>query len=38
VDVNGHSLSEGDGAAVTGAEAVALAGTGSAEVLLFDLA
>jgi redox-sensitive bicupin YhaK (pirin superfamily) len=38
VDVNGHALSEGDGAAVTGTEAVALAGTGSAEVLVFDLA
>jgi redox-sensitive bicupin YhaK (pirin superfamily) len=38
VDVNGHALSEGDGAAVTGTEAVALAGTGFAEVLVFDLA
>jgi redox-sensitive bicupin YhaK (pirin superfamily) len=38
VDVNGHALSEGDGAAVTGLDAVALAGTGSAEVLVFDLA
>ena len=38
VDVNGHALSEGDGAAVTGTDAVALAGTGSAEVLVFDLA
>jgi redox-sensitive bicupin YhaK (pirin superfamily) len=38
VDVNGHALSEGDGAAVTGRDAVALAGTGSAEVLVFDLA
>jgi quercetin 2,3-dioxygenase len=40
VDVNGHALAEGDGAEVTGteADAVALAGTGSAEVLVFDLA
>jgi hypothetical protein len=38
VDVNGHALSEGDGAAVTGTDAVTLAGTGSAEVLVFDLA
>lgn len=38
VDVNGHALTEGDGAAVTGTDAVALAGTGSAEVLVFDLA
>jgi redox-sensitive bicupin YhaK (pirin superfamily) len=38
VDVNGHALAEGDGAAVTGTASVALAGTGSAEVLVFDLA
>ena len=38
VGVNGHALSEGDGAAVSGTDAVALAGTGSAEVLVFDLA
>ena len=38
VEVNGHALAEGDGAAVTGAEAVTLAGTDSAEVLVFDLA
>jgi len=37
-EVNGHALSEGDGAAVTGTNAVALAGTGAAEVLVFDLA
>ena len=38
VEVNGQSLAEGDGAALTGAEAVTLAGNGSAEVLAFDLA
>jgi redox-sensitive bicupin YhaK (pirin superfamily) len=38
VEVNGHALSEGDGAALTSADAVTLAGTGSAEVLVFDLA
>jgi hypothetical protein len=38
VEVNGQSLAEGDGAALTGAEAVTLAGNGSAEVLVFDLA
>jgi redox-sensitive bicupin YhaK (pirin superfamily) len=38
VEVNGQSLAEGDGAALTGAEAVTLAGTDSAEVLVFDLA
>jgi redox-sensitive bicupin YhaK (pirin superfamily) len=37
-EVNGQALSEGDGAAITGAAAVTLAGTGSAEVLVFDLA
>jgi redox-sensitive bicupin YhaK (pirin superfamily) len=37
-EINGQALSEGDGAAVTGADAVTLAGTGSAEVLVFDLA
>jgi hypothetical protein len=38
VEVNGQSLAEGDGAALTGAEAVTLAGHGCAEVLVFDLA
>jgi redox-sensitive bicupin YhaK (pirin superfamily) len=38
VEVDGQTLAEGDGAALTGAEAVTLAGNGSAEVLVFDLA
>ena len=38
VEVNGQALAEGDGAAVTGASEVTLAGAGSAEVLVFDLA
>ena len=38
VDVGGNALAEGDGAAVTGADAVTLTGNGPAEVLLFDLA
>jgi redox-sensitive bicupin YhaK (pirin superfamily) len=38
VDLNGDSLSEGDGAAVTGPAAVRLAGKGPAEILVFDLA
>ena len=37
-DVNGQSLVAGDGAAVSGADAVALAGRGAGEVLVFDLA
>ncbi len=38
VEVNGQSMGEGDGAALTGVDAVTLAGNGSAEVLVFDLA
>jgi redox-sensitive bicupin YhaK (pirin superfamily) len=38
VEVNGAPLSEGDGVAITGAEAVTLAGGDAAEVLIFDLA
>ncbi len=38
VDVNGTRLGEGDGAAITGAESVALEGIDPAEVLIFDLA
>ena len=38
VDLNGDSLAEGDGAAVSGPGAVRLAGKASAEVLVFDLA
>jgi redox-sensitive bicupin YhaK (pirin superfamily) len=38
VELNGTPLAEGDGAAVSGAEALTLASRGSAEVLLFDLA
>jgi len=38
VDLNGDSLAEGDGAAVSGPGAVRLAGKGPAEVLVFDLA
>jgi redox-sensitive bicupin YhaK (pirin superfamily) len=37
-DVNSQPLGEGDGAAVSGAEAITLAGRGSAAVLVFDLA
>jgi quercetin 2,3-dioxygenase len=37
VEVNGHLLSEGDGAALTGEKAVELAGTKGGEVLVFDL-
>ena len=37
-DVNGTPLEEGDGAAVSGAQALTLAGRASAEVLVFDLA
>jgi redox-sensitive bicupin YhaK (pirin superfamily) len=37
-EVNGVNMAEGDGAAVTGAQAVTLAGRGPAEVLVFDLA
>ncbi|MGH9443548.1 MAG: pirin family protein [Thermoanaerobaculia bacterium] len=36
--VNGNDLSEGDGAGLSGEEAVRIAGKGSAEVLVFDLA
>ena len=35
--VNGHSLAEGDGAAISGEPAVELQGEGDAELLLFDL-
>ena len=38
VDLDGDSLSEGDGAAVSGPASVRLAGKGPAEVLVFDLA
>jgi quercetin 2,3-dioxygenase len=38
VEVNGVSLAEGDGAAVSGAEAVTLAEGDAAEILVFDLA
>jgi quercetin 2,3-dioxygenase len=37
VSVNGNALLEGDGAAVTDEERLKLAGTGSAEILVFDL-
>ena len=37
-EVNGQVLAEGDGAAISGADAVTLAGRGAAEVLVFDLA
>jgi len=37
-DVNGERLDEGDGAALSGASEVALAGRGPGEVLVFDLA
>jgi redox-sensitive bicupin YhaK (pirin superfamily) len=36
--VNGTALNEGDGAAVSGEDALSLAGEGPAEVLVFDLA
>jgi redox-sensitive bicupin YhaK (pirin superfamily) len=36
--VNGTALREGDGAAVSGEDAVTLAGEPAAEVLVFDLA
>jgi redox-sensitive bicupin YhaK (pirin superfamily) len=36
--VNGQALAEGDGAEISGADAVTLAASGPAEVLLFDLA
>jgi len=36
--VNGKTLGEGDGAAISGEDAVTLAGQGPAEVLVFDLA
>jgi redox-sensitive bicupin YhaK (pirin superfamily) len=36
--VNGHSLEEGDGAALTGESAVDVQGGGDAELLVFDLA
>ena len=35
--VNGRSLAEGDGAAISGEPAVELQGEGDAELLLFDL-
>ena len=38
VSLNGHSLEEGDGAALSSEPRVELAGRGDAEVLLFDLA
>jgi redox-sensitive bicupin YhaK (pirin superfamily) len=37
-DVNGRTLHEGDGAAVSGTEVVSLAARAAAEVLVFDLA
>jgi quercetin 2,3-dioxygenase len=37
VEVNGHRLEEGDGAAVTGEEALEVVGQRDAEVLVFDL-
>jgi redox-sensitive bicupin YhaK (pirin superfamily) len=37
VQLNGEKLSAGDGAAVSGERALTLQGTGSGEVLLFDL-
>jgi len=36
--VNGKALGEGDGAAISGEDAVALTGQGPGEVLVFDLA
>jgi redox-sensitive bicupin YhaK (pirin superfamily) len=38
VVLDGHELGEGDGVALSGTERVSLAGKGSAEVLVFDLA
>jgi hypothetical protein len=38
VKVNGQALGEGDGAALSNEEKVAIEGTADAEVLLFDLA
>ena len=38
IELNGQSLREGDGAAVSGEERLELAGKDSSEVLLFDLA
>jgi redox-sensitive bicupin YhaK (pirin superfamily) len=38
VDVNGQALSAGDGAAVSDESRLALTGSGTAEVMLFDLA
>ncbi len=38
VALDGQELGEGDGAALSGAEGVSLAGKGPAEVLIFDLA
>jgi redox-sensitive bicupin YhaK (pirin superfamily) len=38
VALDGHSLDEGDGAAVSGEAGVRLVGRGDAEILLFDLA
>jgi hypothetical protein len=37
VTVNGHALSEGDGAAISGEAEITLAATSQAEVLLFDM-
>ena len=37
VSLDGESLAEGDGAAVSGADAVRLAGKGPAEILVFEL-
>jgi quercetin 2,3-dioxygenase len=37
-DVNGQAVVEGDGVALSGADAVKVAGRGAAEVLVFDLA
>ncbi|MDB5034939.1 MAG: redox-sensitive bicupin YhaK, pirin superfamily [Chlorobi bacterium] len=38
IDLNGHQLRHGDGAAITNEDRLTLAATESAEVLLFDLA
>jgi redox-sensitive bicupin YhaK (pirin superfamily) len=38
IDLNGHALTAGDGAAVSDLDAIALTGTAEAEVLLFDMA
>ena len=37
LELNGETLHEGDGVAITGAGEIKLGGTGDAEVLLFDM-